>query len=108
GGDGDSRESTQRTNEHFRQYLTNLGLGCGSLAFQRRKRRALSLNVFAVRPSIRQALDNNALSEFVRALRIVHAKRNAVVMAEIEFRQITVQMLFSAVLVGAAHATLEN
>jgi hypothetical protein len=93
-------------NYFVRQYLTNFGLGLGCFCFQRRKRWALCLNVFAVRPSIGKALANDALGEFVSAFGIVHAKRDAVVMAEIELRQITVQMLLGTVLVGAAHAAL--
>jgi hypothetical protein len=50
-----------------RQYLTNLGLGFGCLRFQRRKRLALKQNVSLVRPSIGQALANDALGQFVRA-----------------------------------------
>lgn len=69
-----------------RQYLTNLGLGLGCLAFQCRKRSALSLNVFAVRPSIGQALANDALCKLISALAICYAKRGAVVMAEIKLR----------------------
>ena len=76
-----------------RQYLTNRGLGLGSFSRQRRKRSALCLNVFAVRPSIGEALADDALGKLCSALSIVHAKRGAVVMAEIELRQITVQML---------------
>jgi len=39
---------------------------------------------------------------------IVHTERGAVVEAEIEIREIAVQMLLFAVLVGAAHATFEH
>ena len=35
-------------------------------------------------------------------------KCNAVVMAEIKFRQITVEVLFSTMLVGAAHPAFED
>jgi hypothetical protein len=70
---------------------------------QRRKRSALRRNVFLVRPSIGQSLANDALSQLLGAVTVVNAKRNAVVIAEIEFRQITVQVLFAAILIGAAH-----
>src|SRR4051794_28765350 len=91
-----------------RQYLPNLGLDFGCLERQCRKRSALSLNVFAVRPSIGQALSNDTHSQFIGAPVIVHAKGGAVVVAEIKLRQITVQMFFGAMLVGAEHAALEN
>jgi hypothetical protein len=91
-----------------RQYLTNFGFGLCSLRFQFRKRLALSLNVGAVRPSIGQSLANDALCQFVRAVGIVHAKRNAIVMAKIKFREVAVQMLLGAMLVGALHAAFEN
>jgi len=41
--------------------LTNFGFGFGCLERQRRKRLALCLNVFAVRPSIGKTLANDAL-----------------------------------------------
>ena len=83
-------------------------MGCGSLERKRRKRWALSLKVFAVRPSIGQTLANDALSQLVGALSVIHAKRNAVVMTEIELRQIAMQMLLGAMLIGAEHAAFEN
>ena len=43
------------------------------------KRFALSLNVGAVRPSIGEAFANDAFGQFVRAVSIIHAKRNAIV-----------------------------
>ena len=39
---------------------------------------------------------------------VIDTKRDAVRVAEIEFAQIAVQMLFVAVLINAFHATLEN
>ena len=88
--------------------MTNRGLGFGLLAFQRRKRAALCLNVFAVRPSIGRALANDALGEFVGALGMVGAKSDTVVMAEVKFREIAMQILLGEILVGPAHAALEN
>ena len=92
----------------YANILTNFGLGCGSLERQRRKRCALSVNVFAVRPSIGQALANDAFGQLIRAVGIIHAKRNAVVMTEIKFRQIAMQMLLGAMLIGAAHPRLNT
>ena len=40
--------------------------------------------------------------------RIVNPKGNTVIISEIEFRQITVQMLLAAMLVNALHASLED
>ena len=42
------------------------------------------------------------------ALGIVHAERDAVVVAEIKLRKIAVQVLLAAVLIDAAHAALED
>ena len=96
------------TGQRVRQYLTNFGAGRFWFARQRRKRLAFSLNVGAIGPSIGEALANDALGQFVSALSVIHAKRNAVVMTEIKFRQITVQMLLGAMLVRPAHAALEH
>jgi hypothetical protein len=56
-----------------RQYLTNFGLGFGCFFFQRRKRSALKRNVFLVRPSIGEALANDALGQLIGAAGIVNA-----------------------------------
>ena len=74
---------------------------------QRRKRAAWCLNSGLVRPSIGQALADDASGQIFGAHGVVNAKQS-VVMAEIKLRQITVQMLFGAVLVGAAHPALED
>jgi hypothetical protein len=66
------------------------------------------LNVGAVRPSIGQALANDALGQLFGALAIVHAKRNAVVMVEIKFRQITVQMFLGTMLVVMTVSPLQR
>jgi hypothetical protein len=50
-----------------RQYFTNRVLGFDCFFFQRRKRSALKRNVFLVRPSIGEALTNDALSQFASA-----------------------------------------
>ena len=77
------------------------------MSLQRRKRFALKRNVSLVRRSIGQTLADDALGQLVRAVGIVYAERNAVVVAEIELREITVQMLFGTMLVGPAHTALE-
>lgn len=61
-----------------------------------------------VRPSIGQTLSSRPLNRFVCPVLIVNAKRNAVAVAEVEFRQVAVQMLLRAVLINALHAALEN
>src|SRR6185437_7731722 len=53
-------------------------------------------------------LANDALGQLIGAGGIVHAKRNAVVMAEVKLRKIAVQMLFAAMLVDAEHAAFEH
>jgi hypothetical protein len=55
-------------------------------------------------PSIRQSLSNDTRSDFRNALVIFDAKRLAVVIAKIEFREIAVQMLLAAMLIDALHA----
>jgi hypothetical protein len=42
------------------------------------------------------------------AVSVIVPKRGTIVVAEIEFRQITMQMLLVAMLVHTAHATFEN
>lgn len=49
-----------------------------------------------VRPSISQALADDALSQFFGTHRVIRAERFAVVVAEIELGKITAQMLFGA------------
>ena len=63
----------------------NRGLGFGSFSRQRRKRSALSLNVFLVRPSIGQSLAVAAFDRATGALAIVNAEGGTVGVAEIEF-----------------------
>ena len=46
--------------------------------------------------------------EGVSASHVIHAKGNAVVIAEIKLSEIAVQMLLAAMLVGAFHAALED
>ena len=54
-----------------------------------------------VRISIRQPLANHALKGLLSPLRVVHAQRRAFAVAEIELRQIAVEVLFAAVLIDA-------
>ena len=76
---------------------------------QRMKALAFCLSVRGfVRPPIRQALASDALKQFVGASTVIHTKAATVVIAEIEFRQIAVKMLFANMVIGAVHAALEN
>src|SRR5687767_2172028 len=75
---------------------------------QRRKRCAAILKSGLVRPSISQAFADDASGQCRGALAVIDAKANAVVVAEIKFRKIAVQMLFAAMLVDAAHPALED
>ena len=43
-----------------------------------------------------------------RAVFVIVTKRNAVVMAEIKLRQITVKMFFCTMLISPAHTALEH
>src|SRR4051794_27910184 len=90
-----------------RQYLTNRGLGLGCLRFQRRKRPAFLLKSGLVRLTVRQALAGGVLDGARRPFPIVASKCNAVVVAEIVFGKVAMQMLFVAVLINAFHAAFE-
>ena len=57
---------------------------------------------------IGEALPNEAGQHEIRALYVIYAEANAVAIAEAKFREITVKVLFLAVLVNAFHAALEN
>src|SRR5579885_149466 len=57
---------------------------------------------------IGEPLADHALQQAFGALGIVHAKRDAVVVAEIKLRQIAVQMIVAAMLIDALHAALEH
>ena len=61
-----------------------------------------------MRLSIRQPLALCALHSFQRTVLIVHAEADAIVIPKIKLSQITVQVLFFAVLIGATHAALEQ
>lgn len=76
---------------------------------QRMKPRACCLTVLGfVRPPISKALAVDALQGQIGAASIVNAQLGAVGIAEIELVQVTLQVLFATVLVGANHAALED
>ena len=55
-----------------------------------------------------QALSYDAAHQIFGALYIVHAQRDAVVIAEIKLSKIAMQVLFCTVLIGALHAAFEH
>src|SRR5262245_33091044 len=61
-----------------------------------------------VRPSIGEALADNAFGRDLGAHEIVVTERSARVVAEVVFRQIAVKVLLAAMLVDALHAALED
>ena len=63
---------------------------------------------FDVRPFVSQPLALEALKRFLRAFLIVHTIGDAVVIAEVEFCKITVQVLLGTVPVNTLHAALED
>ena len=63
---------------------------------------------FLVRLPIREALPFDGLKSVGCALMIIDPKRYAVVVAQVELREIAVQMLALAMLVSASHAALEH
>ena len=58
--------------------------------------------------SIGEALPNDAFNCSFGALYVIYAKPDAIGIAEIEFCNVTVKVLFRAVLIEAFHAALEN
>lgn len=62
----------------------------------------------AFRPPIHQTLAGCPANDAGRALRIVNAQPRAVVIPEIKFRHVTVQMVRRAVLIDTGHASLEH
>src|SRR5689334_13996249 len=55
-----------------------------------------------------QPLPNDALQRLLGARHVIHTPRDAVAIAEIELREIAMQVLLFAVLVDALHAALED
>ena len=59
-------------------------------------------------PPISQALTADLLQGAIGALLVIPVQRRAVVVAEVKFREVAVQMLFGAMLIDALHAALED
>src|SRR3546814_10499498 len=57
---------------------------------------------------IRQTLTDDTYHRNVGSLAIIHAVRDPVVIPELIFRQIAMQMLFTAMLIDALHAAFED
>src|SRR6266702_1034881 len=70
--------------------------------------RPLPYGISLTRRGIGQALATGALESATGPLHVIYAQANAIAIAEIEFCEIAVQMLFAAMLVDADHATLED
>ena len=68
----------------------------------------MGLSGFSVSYLIRQALANDTMQRNARAVRVIEAKRNAVIITELELGKVAVQMLFAAVLEHTFHAALED
>jgi hypothetical protein len=71
-------------------------------------RAAWKRNDFSVSRPVRETLAFNALHSKRRTFPIVHTEGNAVIVAEIKFREIAMQMLLIAMLIDAAHTALED
>jgi hypothetical protein len=71
----------------------------GTLRSNRLKRRVAA---FTVRPSIGEALANEALRHERGTVGIVHAKRNAVGITEVKLDKVAVQMRLGAMLIAGA------
>jgi hypothetical protein len=75
---------------------------------QRKKARAFCLSVRGrTRFLIEQPLTGRAANGFLRAFVILDAKSGTIVMAEVEFRKIAVQMGFADMVKGTNHAALK-
>lgn len=61
-----------------------------------------------MRLNVHQSLADGALNRAACAFRVIDLERDPVRIAEIELRQIAVQMLLAAMLVHALHAALEG
>ena len=57
---------------------------------------------------VRQALALDTLESLRRPFPIANAKAGTIVVAELKFRQVTLQVLFTAERVGAAHTAFEH
>src|SRR5579863_1932811 len=74
-----------------------------------RNRLAFCLSVRGfVRPSIGEALADDAFQQSSGALFVVNAKRRTLIVAEIKFSKIALQVLLADVVIGADDAALED
>src|ERR1700683_1954491 len=71
-------------------------------------RRVFPYGLSVVSLPIGEPLSDNSFHRSRGALHVIYAKPNAVAIAEIELRQIAVQVLFLAVLINALHAALKD
>lgn len=69
---------------------------------------SLGVGFLPVRPPIGEALAFDLFEDVARALLVVDAEADAVVVAEIEFRDVAVRMVLAAVLIDALHSALED
>jgi len=74
----------------------------------RKNRFAAKLKTGLVRLPVHQPLAFDAADRRNGAVGIADAKRNAVIVAEIELGKVAVQMLLGTVLIDATHAALED
>lgn len=79
-----------------------------SSIFNRMRAIAKTLPVFARSVPVHQSLSDYTTKGGFGASRIVHPKRNTVLLAEIELGKITVQMALAGVLIGALHAAFKD
>jgi hypothetical protein len=61
-----------------------------------------------VRQPVREALAGPALHGALRTFSIVDAKSDAIVVSEIKFSKVAVEMFFAAMLINPAHAAFEK
>jgi hypothetical protein len=80
----------------------------GNFFRQRTKRLAAALKSGLVSRPVRETLALSILDGQRRTFPIGNAEGRAVIVAEIKFREIAMQVLFLAMLVGAAHSALEH
>jgi hypothetical protein len=64
--------------------------------------------VILVSRPVRQALALDTLESLRRPFPIANAKAGTIVVAELKFRQVTLQVLLAAERVGSAHTALEH
>lgn len=75
---------------------------------QRRKRLAAWPKSGSVRPLIRETLASRVLNGLRRTFAIVKAELFSVIVTEVIFGKVAMQMLFAAMLINAAHTALED